>query len=89
MIYGYKRIVDQKLYIFLQESKVPLGLIICIRDGFCHYQLYDGGACHGLQWVPLLYTHVAFCCDCTVREHFLRRLDFLNAYRQGVGGAAS
>lgn len=71
------------------EAKVSLGLIIRIRDGFCHYQRFDGDTCRQLRWVPLLHMHLAFCWDCRVHVCFLRRLDFVKAYRQGAGGAAS
>lgn len=92
-IYGNKRIAfslwTKRCIFFFQETKVILGFIICIREGFCHCQLHGGGILHCLQWVPLLYMHLSSCCDQTVLEHFLRRLDFLNAYGQGAGGAAS
>lgn len=80
---------DQSFF-FFQESEVPLGLIR-IWDDFCHYQLYINShlyQCHWLRQVPVLYLHLASCCDCTVYEGFLRRLEFLNTYWWCVGGAS-
>lgn len=76
------------MHIFFQETKAILGFIICIKKGFCHSQLYDGGT-QLFAMSPTAVRASSILLRSAVHERILRRLDFLNAYRQGVGGATS